>query len=263
MSSLDVVHGYGESLEKLLRLKTFPLAIKLLEKEEDIPEEAKRPRRDYGYRMLICQAFSESRRAGATIALTKMEGWCTEAAVGYGFIEPIEYFLEGNTRFPEGLISTREAARFWAHEFPRLEYGKYAAVVSAPLTEASFEPDIVMVYGDSAQVTFLLSSRTWVDGYDIRCRLSAQGACVHAVVPVVQTGECQVTFPCLGDRRRAFAQDDEVIFSAPIGKVESLIAGLKGRRQIGMGFPIVPKTEREPEMLKSYMELARLTGMIE
>ncbi|MFC2002572.1 DUF169 domain-containing protein [Chloroflexota bacterium] len=263
MRSPDVFRGYGESLEKLLRLKTYSLAIKLLEKEEDIPEGAKRPRKDYGYRMLACQAFSESRRAGATIVQTKMETWCSEGAVGYGFIEPIEYFLEGNTRFLEGIVSTREAAKFWAHEFPRLEYGKYAAIVSAPLVEVNFEPDLVMLYGNSAQIAQLLSARTWIDGYDITCRMSAQGACVHAVVPVIQTGECQVTFPCVGDRRRAFAQDDEVIFSAPIEKVESLIAGLTTFNKRGAGFPVVPKMEREPEMLKSYMEMARLTGMIE
>ncbi len=70
MRSLDVVRGYGESLEKLLRLKTFPLAIKLLEKEEDIPEEAKRPKRDYGYRMLICQAFSGSLSISVEIAFS-------------------------------------------------------------------------------------------------------------------------------------------------------------------------------------------------
>ncbi len=97
MGSLDILHNHAESLEKMLRLKTFPIAVKLLEKEEDIPEVAKRPRRDYGYRLLTCQSFSESRRAGATIAQTKEEMWCFEAAMGYGFIEPIEYFLEGNT----------------------------------------------------------------------------------------------------------------------------------------------------------------------
>ncbi len=41
--TLDVFHNCGEELEKRLRLKTFPLAVKLLEKEEDISEGAQRP----------------------------------------------------------------------------------------------------------------------------------------------------------------------------------------------------------------------------
>ena len=49
MTTMRVFHKYAEKMERLLRLKTFPLAVKLLEKEEDIPEGAKRPLRDWGY----------------------------------------------------------------------------------------------------------------------------------------------------------------------------------------------------------------------
>jgi uncharacterized protein (DUF169 family) len=262
MGSLDVIHEYAGSLEKLLRLKTLPLALKLLEKEGEIPQGAKRPRRDYGYRFITCQGFSESRRAEASIVQTKDEMWCFEAAMGYGFIKPIEYFLEGNTRFPEAVV-TLEVGKVWAQAFPRLEYGKYTAIVSTPLAKANFEPDLLMIYCDSIQLTQLLMARTWMDGRDITCRMSGHGACVHAVVPVIQTRECQVTFPCWGDRRRAFAQDDEIIFTAPIEKAESLIAGIRGLKKQGLGIPLVPLGAREPEMLPSYMKIAKMTGMHE
>lgn len=263
MKSLGVLREYAESLEKLLRLKTFPLAVKLLEKEEDIPEGAKRPKRDYGYRFITCQGFSESRKAGATIAQTKDDMWCFEAALGYGFIEPNEYFLEGNTRVPEGIISTWEAAKFWAQAFPRLEYGKYVAIVTAPLAEANFEPDLVMLYVDSTQMTQLLIARIWIDGHDITSRLSGMGACVMGVVPVIQTGECHVSFPCPGDRNWASAQDNEVIFSGPIGKVEGLIAALEHFKQCGLGIPMVPTLARQPQILPSYMEMAKMYGMLD
>jgi hypothetical protein len=80
---------------------------------------------------------------------------------------------------------------------------------------------------------------------------------------VLQTGECQVAFPCLGDRRRAGAQDNEIIFSAPMDKLEGLIQGLSAMDTIGLGLPVAPRMEREGLMLDSYMEMARLTGMIE
>ena len=37
MANLKIYHEYGEELEKRLRSKTFPLAVKMLKKEEDIP----------------------------------------------------------------------------------------------------------------------------------------------------------------------------------------------------------------------------------
>ena len=263
MSENRVLKEYGESLEKLLHLKTYPLAIKLLEKEKDIPKEAIRPKRDYGYRLMTCQAFSESRRAGRIIAQTKDDMWCFEAALGYGFIEPLPYFLEGNTRYPEGMISSWEAAKYWAKHFPRLECGKYEAILSAPLTKVSFEPDLVIVYGDSVQIQQLLTARIWIDGHDIAPRLSGMGVCVMAVTPVVQSGECYVAVPCPGDRRRAFAQDDEFVFSIPMGRMEGLIEGLNAYQKIGLGTPMLPTMARQPEQLKSYTTIGKMVGMVD
>jgi uncharacterized protein (DUF169 family) len=48
----------GEELEKLSILRTSPLAIKMLQKESDIPEGAIRPKRDRHYHIAQCQAFA-------------------------------------------------------------------------------------------------------------------------------------------------------------------------------------------------------------
>ncbi|MCD6297993.1 MAG: DUF169 domain-containing protein [Deltaproteobacteria bacterium] len=62
MAKLSVLNEYGEELERRIHLKTFPIAIKLLEKESDIPEDAERPLRDFGCRMTLCQGYALSRR---------------------------------------------------------------------------------------------------------------------------------------------------------------------------------------------------------
>ena len=51
MTTLEQYNSYGEDLERLLLLKTSPIAVKLLEKEEDIPEGSTRPKRDLGYHL--------------------------------------------------------------------------------------------------------------------------------------------------------------------------------------------------------------------
>jgi len=255
-------HEYAESLEELLRLKSDPIAIKLLEREENIPKEAQRPRVNYGYRLLTCQAFSEARRSGTTIVQTKEEMWCFEPALGYGFIELNEYFLEGNTRYPAGLVSTWEAAKAWAQAFPRIEYGKFLAILMAPLSKANFEPDLVLIYANTAQITQLLMGRTWKDGRDITCRISGQAACVYAVVLPLLTGECYLTIPCLGDRKRAFCQDDESIFTVPIEKMGDVITGLRALKQGNYGLPTAPTMAPEVLMSEPYMNMAKMTGML-
>jgi len=98
MTELETLHKYGEELEKRVHLKTFPLAVKLIEKEEDIPEDAVRPLRDLGYHMPLCQAFAASRRDGTLMAELKEDMLCFEPVVGYGMAEPPQYFLDGNNR---------------------------------------------------------------------------------------------------------------------------------------------------------------------
>ncbi len=52
---------YAEHFEKLLRMTTYPMAVKMLAKDEDIPKLAKRPLRDFGYHLNTCQCFAMSR----------------------------------------------------------------------------------------------------------------------------------------------------------------------------------------------------------
>ena len=61
MTNLDYLKQCGEELSRRLCLKTFPLAVKLLEREEDIPEAAMRPLRDLGYHLELSLALNVHR----------------------------------------------------------------------------------------------------------------------------------------------------------------------------------------------------------
>ena len=66
-----IYREYAECFEQLLRISTYPLAVKMAEKEEDIPKLAKRPLRDFGHHMYTCQCFAISRRNGEMVAQKK------------------------------------------------------------------------------------------------------------------------------------------------------------------------------------------------
>ena len=66
----------GEELETRLLLRTSPIAIKMLEREEDIPKGAIKPRKDLGVHLGLCQAFARSRRERVTVAMLKGDNWC-------------------------------------------------------------------------------------------------------------------------------------------------------------------------------------------
>ncbi len=261
MTDLEVYREYGEELERRLRLKTFPLAVKLLKKGEDIPKGAIRPIRDLGCHMSLCQAYAMSRREGTLIALLTEDMWCFEPVVGYGLGEPPQYFLEGHNRFPKD-VKTLEAGRNYVSDFPCLPLGKYIGVLAAPLRTTNFEPDVVVVYCDSAQLSLLLLGREYKDGHDLKCSLSSHAACVYSVIPVIQTGECQVAIPCRGDRYTAIAGDDELIFTVPKEKLEDLMVGLRYLETTGSKLPRNYQMRREPEQPESYQKIAKMMGYV-
>jgi uncharacterized protein (DUF169 family) len=260
MIQLGVFHEYGDELEKRLRLKTSPISIKLLEKESDTPESAIRPRRDLKRQLFLCQSFAMSRRQGTTVAMLKEDMLCFEPVIGYGIAKAPDYFLKGNNRFPQD-VETLEAGSNWAHQFPRLDYGRYIGVVSASLLTSNFAPDVVLIYGNPSQLRLLLAGIAYKDGYDITSTLSCHSACVYSIVPVLLTGKCQVTMPCRGDQKAAVAQDDELIFSVPVGRLEDLIYGIRRVGEAGYKMPNVYPLGEQLELPKSYEILASMLGM--
>ena len=261
MMDLEICHKYGEEIERRLRLKTFPLAIKLLKREEDIPKMAQRPVRDFGHHLSLCQSYQISRREGTTMAMLKEDMWCFEPVVGYGLAKPPEYFLGGHNRFPRD-VETLEAGSHYAHEFPCLEVGKYIGLTSGPLRTANFEPDLVMIYCDSAQLCLLLLGREYREGYNLKCALSGHAACVYAVVPAIQSGESQVAVPCRGDHYRAMAGDDEMIFSVPLAKLENLILGLRHIESTGSKLPQGYSLLPEYPLSQNYEKIAKMMGYL-
>jgi uncharacterized protein (DUF169 family) len=260
MEELDALHEFGRELEKRIRLQTFPLAVKVLRRENEIPPDAFRPMRDCGYHLATCQGFALSRREGKCVAQTKEDMWCPESVIGLGLAEPPPFFLEGHHRFPQSAESL-EAGRVWAREFPRFEPGECAGVLSAPLTETNFIPDVVVIYCDAHQLGTLLLAASNKTGHEVTCTVSSKGACAYSIVAPMKSAGYQVTAPCPGDRRYAMAQRDELIFSLHRGKLLELLTSLRYLDQYAYRLPLRCIMHPEAELPKNYVELGKRIGM--
>ncbi len=261
MLSLSDLNSFGEEMERRLQLPTSPVAVKLLEKEGDIPAGAVRPKKDRGSHLALCQAFAMSRREKATVAMLKEDHWCYMPVIAFGLSEPPDFFLQGNT-FLKVMVGDAKAARDLAEAFPRLECGKYIGVLSAPLSRTLFEPDVVVIYCNTNQLRCLLSAVKYKDGYVVQSTLDPGGACLQSTVPVLLKGECQVTVPCGGDRAHAMARDDEMIFSVPRHKLEDLMFGLRVLDEAGRGYTrFVPDMRPEYPLPDIYRKAGALVGL--
>jgi len=254
---MNPYNEYGKKIEEQLRPASYPLAVRMLRSADEVPTEAERPLRNYGVCMSTCQCFSLARKFGKTVAQLFEDMWCPEPIIGFGLANPPKVFLEGLTRYPDG-VSSAEAGANWAREFPRFKPGEYAGIAIAPLKTASFEPDAAVIYCNSAQLLRLLLGIAYRDGRDITTVLGGHSACVYAVVPSMVKGECQASVPCRGDRGYAGAQDDEMIFTAPKAKIAELVHGLEQRGTSSM--PTRYTMAPEYKLSKGYAEAARQMG---
>jgi uncharacterized protein (DUF169 family) len=265
MSKVSNWNDYGLELETRLRLKTFPIAFKLLKTEKDIPEGAQRPARDLGHRMALCQAFQLSRREGAVIAMLLEDHWCHEPVITFGLMEPPHYWLEGNSRYPRD-VSTLEAGANYVKEFPRLEVGKYIGTACAPLRTASFDPDVVIIYCDSTQLSLLLLGREWKDGYSLNGILSSHSACVYGTVPLLsekKQQDYQVSIPCRGDHYGAMAGDDELILSFRKESIDDLMDGLRYVETTGSKLPRGYRLAYGYPQPGNYEKISKMMGLRE
>lgn len=259
MTTLSEFSSYGEELEKLLLLRTAPIAVKMLEKEADIPKEAIRPKRDRGHHLAQCQAFAMTRRRGETIAMLKEDNWCWAPLIGYGLVKP----LDENTISPHiYIVENMEAARKVAKYFPRLEYGKYIGILSAPLKTASFEPDLVLIYSNTAQLRSMLLAVKYKEGHLVKSEFDPIDSCVYSVVPVILNGQYRITLPDPGEYERAMTGEDEIILSVPAGKLEELVMGLRSLEKIKHGYTHL-NMEMRPDSPQPpfYKDLFKMWGL--
>ena len=83
---------YAEELERLTRLQTYVLALKMLRSEREIPRNSERPLQDWGYRVPVCQGYALSRKEGKTVAMFQEDMQCCEPVIGYGWAKAPKYF---------------------------------------------------------------------------------------------------------------------------------------------------------------------------
>jgi uncharacterized protein (DUF169 family) len=244
-------------LERHLRVATFPVGIRSVRPGEPVPRKAKRPGKDLGVKVAICQAVGFARRYGWTLAFAGEDVSCPIAKAVFGFEPPHAYYASG--ALADGMYaSCREAGARFEDALAKYGHGEISHVVVGPLGRIDFEPETVLVYGNSAQVLRLLNACLYEKGGSLRSEFSGRGDCSDIVIRSFRTGEPQVVLPCYGDRIFGMAMDDEMAFTFPWRMAEEVVKGLEGTHAGGVRYPVPVYLRYQAEFPKSYQELERL-----
>jgi uncharacterized protein (DUF169 family) len=253
-TDIDLYRTLDEAISRYVRPDTFPLGIRMLEPGEPVPEGARIPTRDAGEHWIVCQSIGIARRYGWSIAVGREDVICPLASVSFGFRPPNERYDAGEAALgmycsDPGAAEALEAATW------RFESGRYERLCVAPLAKLTFQPHVVAVYGNSAQVMRLVNAALHARGGRIESSSGGRLDCAELVIQTMLTGEPKVVLPCNGDRVFGMAQDTEMAFAFPADWSAEIMAGLEATHRGGVRYPIPVAMRKTVTMPPKYQEL--------
>lgn len=234
--TVDVAE-FAAAIDKHIRPATFPVAIKMVAPGEPLPPKVRRPAADLGFQTAICQGFALARRYGWAVAIGVEDLSCPLAKAVFGFAPLVDLYVEGHacagmyTATPSAGAMTEAAV----DKFP---YRAYDYIVLAPLHRCDFVPDVILIYGSSAQVMRLVTAALWKTGGRLEASFAGRIDCADAVITTMQRQEPNVILPCYGDRVFAQTEEHEMAFTVPVAKLADIVAGLEGTHKGGVRYPI-------------------------
>jgi len=248
----------AEALDYYVRPHTFPLAIKLLKATDEIPADARRPLKDLGFKSAICQAIGIARRTGWKIALTEEDMSCPFSLIVFGLAKSVSFYEEGRACL--GMYTeSPEAARRSEAETPKLEYNQYRGVIVSPIFKsAEMQPDLYLVFGNSAQTMRLAAAALYKRGGRIESSSSARIDCADEIIQTQLSREYHYVLPCYGDRMFGLTSDDEMVFSIPCEKADEIVEGLQATHKNGIRYPIPVFMRHEVQLPEQYNKLMDL-----
>jgi len=210
-------------LSEYLNLSRKPVAMRFLRKGEEVPG---------GYRsdmrLTYCQFVMMAER-GEHLLANAANVSCANGAAALGLIQLPEKIASGAMHAKMNVCETAEAAASISASTPRIEFGSFESIILAPLAEAEFEPDVVIVQGAPFSLIWIIMADNYKRGkrYNFSTAVS-QGICVDATVVPFKTGELNLTMGCYGSRNATDEENGEVIIGIPFDHLDNIIANIPG-----------------------------------
>ncbi|MDH3890353.1 MAG: DUF169 domain-containing protein [candidate division Zixibacteria bacterium] len=257
--NMDAKTQLDQAISRHVRPDSYPLAVRMVKPGETLPERTKRPRQEFGHPVAVCQTFSIARRYGWQMAVGVEDINCPLALTAFGFKPEVDAFTCGE--MCSGMFTeSKEAGQRTEADVPKFNFQQYSHILTAPIGRAGFEPDLYLIYGNSAQVMRLLVACLHKDGGYINSRFSGRLDCADICIETINTNKPQVVLPCYGDRVFGQTQDHEMALTIPSGMEQQIVAGLSETHKGGIRFPIPSYLRAEPEYPKHYYRLFEQWG---
>jgi uncharacterized protein (DUF169 family) len=254
----------ARELKEALRLRTEPLGVAFLTDAASLPEKTRRPSQVLGKKVTICQGVTMARVYGWSVGLTPEDLICVPAMLAFGLAPEPEPGQELAKLFCEvGFHSEEGPALKEVEALTRFAPQEIEALYLAPLERLTRDPDVVVVYGNPAQLMRLIQGATFGLGERVQGDFGGKVECSSYLIGPFKTGQVRVIIPGMGDRIFSMTQDDELVVSFPTRLLEGILKGLaEAGKKIGARYPVTFYQNFQPEFPKAYQERAKKWGIL-
>jgi uncharacterized protein (DUF169 family) len=225
-----------DDLNRLLRLRTTPIGMKLFESAaemEAIPR-IRRPKAVHTTDQIVAQAA----RLCWTVGITADDLVGAQCSVVIGLTPRNEDWLSGK-RMNGVWYGTLEDASAHQHAMDVVPYGRYEAMAVSPVTSGRLiPPDIVLIYGTPGQMIILINGLQWTGYRKFEWGIVGESACADSWGRALKTGEPSLSIPCFAERRYGGVLDDELLMAIPPHFLPGAIEGMKRLSKNGLRYPI-------------------------
>lgn len=226
---------WTRQMEHFLRLRSFPVGLKLLEKEQELSSNPwlRRPQE----KLSLCQLVTIVRTFDWTVGGTADDLVTPGCASVLGLAELPEFVTDGSMRNVVWLENKEDAAACEA-VIQRISYGKYKAFMLAPTAYDPFIPDIVLIYGNPAQMSLMVNAIQY-DRFERMVFYSVgETSCSDVIGRCFVDRTPALSIPCYGERRFGHAADDELAIGLPVEDCGRILANLETLYNKGIRYPI-------------------------
>lgn len=224
----------SEELKNLLRLRTEPVAFRRFEKAEELDKIKNVVRLQRGF--TFCQVPFLVRVMGQTVGITKEDPIGDRCTRLHGLRAATEKSMQAEAEMlsTTWFASPAEALQ-QQRETPRIPVG--GAICAAPLAKEKFEPEVILIYGNPAQIMMILCGLQKERYERFQFFFIGEGACADSLAQCYVSGKPAVAIPCYGERTMGQVADDEMVIALPPAELGRAVSGMKKLAKIGFRYP--------------------------
>lgn len=228
--------GLVDELNRLLRLKTTPIGMKLFERVEDLQAipKLRRPSAIHTTDQIVAQAA----RLGFTVGITREDLVGAQCGAVIGLAPQDEAWRSGKHMAGVWFATVADASAH-QHAMDVVPHGKYQAMAVSPLASGRLDPpDICLIYATPGQMIIFINGLQWSGYKKFDWGVVGESACADSWGRALASGEPSLSIPCYAERRYGGVLDDEMLLALPPRYLPKAIAGMQALSANGLRYPI-------------------------